>query len=125
MRFVQKDIREEWSRIKDSLSKILFSSDSIEEVYHKCRTKEAFLFVVPEGYIIVNEFKDDDGQKVLFLWAAYGEGINLIKEYEQDIDELAKMIGASKVAFRTIRKGFERVLSDKWSVAHIEYRKRI
>ncbi|MGI0011621.1 MAG: hypothetical protein ACREAE_09505 [Nitrosopumilaceae archaeon] len=125
MRFVKKDIREEWSRIKDSLTKTLHPSDSLEELYHKCRNEQAFLFVVPEGYIIVDEFNDDDGQKVLFLWVVYGEGKNLIIEYEKDIDELAHMIGATKIAFRTLRKGFEKVLSDKWYVEHIEYRKRV
>lgn len=123
MRFVQKDIREEWPKIKDSLASILFQSDSLEELYHLCRTKEAFLFTVPEGYVIFREIKDDAGDKVLFIWAAYCKG--LIEKYEQDIDELARMIKAKKVVFRTVRKGFEKVLSDKWSVSFVEYMKKV
>lgn len=123
MRLVQKDIREEWANIKDSLASILFPSDTLEEVYHLCRAKQAFLFVVPEGYVIFREIKDDSGERVLFIWAAYCKGS--IEKYEKDIDELARTIKANKIVFRTTRKGFEKVLSSDWSVNYVEYMKKV
>lgn len=123
MKLTYKDIREEWDNIKDSLKEILFPSDSLEEVYHLCRIKQAFLFTVPEGYIIFREFKNDSGERVLFIWAANCKG--LIQKYETDIDELARMIKADKIAFRTTRKGFEKVLSDNWSISYVEFIKKV
>jgi hypothetical protein len=125
MRFVRRDIRDVWAKIKEPLSKTIHPDNLIEEIYHECRSNTLFIFTVEEGFIVVKETLLDTGDKDLWVFIAYGEGVNLFEKYEADLDELAKMSGCNRISFSTQRKGWERLLSDKWVVNSIEYTKRL
>lgn len=125
MRFQLTDIRLKWDEIHESLCDTLHPSERVEEVYYKCRAKKAFLFLCEEGYIVVEELFEEPESKILHVWIAYGKGTNLLEKYNEDINQLAKSVGANKITFRTQRKGFERALPDGWCMDHIEYQKRV
>lgn len=125
MKLQRVDIRQHWIRIKPYLDQILSEYDvQTEEVYSLCRQNKAFLFISEEGFVILQEeFKGDD--KTLFVWiaASFDNSRQLLKSYSDELVEIAKQIGAIKVAFHTKRKGFEN--AEGWYMEHIRYEREV
>jgi hypothetical protein len=93
-----------------------------EEIYHSCMNGESYLVLVENGFLVVREDLDDRGEKELFIWSAYSfSGCSAIKDNLQDIKDLAMSVDAKKIAFCSVRSGWERVLKDDVKIEFIKY----
>ncbi len=130
MRLRRVDVRDYWQQIKPHVEEILKGYDDIpEEVYAACRGGYAHLFMGEDdvGFTILKETLEGT-RKNLFLWISYKKQESNSTDgmsYLEDIEQIAKQIGAKSMTFRTKRRGFERVLGSDWRVGFIEYEKKL
>ncbi len=122
---IAADIRKE-EKVMAALREMytLWGLNPPEEVYYECRAGLAHLYLCDdEAFIILKERTEND----LFIWIAYGfnNGGGLIDKYVPEIEELGRKIGAKTLSFQTPRKGFDKVLSNRWKGRFIEYSMRI
>jgi hypothetical protein len=131
MTLTPADIRVWWPRIKPALEAAGEEGmTSPEELYHGCRSGSDRLYICGEadGFVILNSYTNDQtGEPEAFIvmgcWfggpCAVG---SLLEIYMPEIEKLARAAGAKTLAFRTLRKGFEKALDQTiWRVRAIEY----
>lgn len=106
------DIDEHWPEVEPGLlrakEKCGDQTTSLTEIREACRKKQAFLFLVPEGFFILRP-QSANGIPEVFVWFVHGRGAGLIKKYLSSIDHLAREIGARRVLFYSARKGYARL----------------
>lgn len=124
------DIRQD-PRVMDALRKMYaeWSINPPEEVYHECRSGKATLFLCDdEGFVILKSRVDEATlEDDLFIWIGFSfvEYPGMLNKFLPEIEKLGKELGAKTVSFQTPRKGFERILSDRWKGKFTEYSVRI
>lgn len=105
---ILSDIDQHWAVIKPGLKRVRLKAGG-DWTPHKlrkaCRRTQAFLFVAPEGFVIL---RPDPGP-VLHLWVAYGTGGGLIHKYQSFIDQLARDIGAERITIQSQRAAYRRL----------------
>ncbi len=117
------DIRREWPRIRQEVAAILAGDDEPpEELYAECRFGRAQLYTCPEGFVVLKKYRrEDNGRPELLLWMAQGAGGGLLRRYLPQLEQIARDTGAATLAFRTRRRGFERLLDQRWRLRAVEY----
>jgi hypothetical protein len=121
------DIRREWDRIKGHVADILGDDERPEEVYAECRSGKAHLYLCDHGFVVLKRYvRDDTGEPEVLIWLGYGEGgKDLANLYLPELEALARKAGAKSLAFRTRRRGFERILNTRWELRAVEYQVRL
>jgi hypothetical protein len=111
------DIRTEWDRIKPDLDALRWKINAawrLEDVYAACVNQSAFLYVAPEGFIVVQPVTDTYTlDRYLHIWIAVSTapgGEDLVSRYQGQIDDLAKSNGYRKMTFESPRRGWLRKL---------------
>lgn len=97
---------------------------TIERIYELIQEGSVHLFMCPDGFIIWYIRAHSSGQPVTFwAWITYGEGSDPFYKYEDQVVELARMCGATKMAFQTARKGYPRKLRNdpNWQLVRYEF----
>ncbi len=115
LRFIPKeDLRYEWPWIRKGLERILESSSQHwlpEDVYMALKTEsaEAFRGVLEgetAGFVILQKHQSLDGTE-LFIWAAHTMEDG--RDFYEDIEQIAKDVGAKRVVFWSNRMGWRRL----------------
>jgi len=125
------DIREHWDDIKQDLIDLQERYGyewRPEDVYHECRTGEAFLYLGDKPGFIV--FKEDTNRYTrepeLFIWIACAPGMGHIDDYYEDYSAVARSIGAKTMTWSSPRKAFQRLAKkNHWKVRTTIYEMRI
>ncbi|AXQ30439.1 hypothetical protein D0B54_17925 [Solimonas sp. K1W22B-7] len=122
------DIRREWPRIAAQVAAILQGDEETpEEVYAECRFGRAQLYRSADGFVVLKKYpREDTGRPELLLWLAHGEGgRDLLRQYQPQLIDIARAVGAATLAFRSRRRGFERLLDERWQLRAVEYQLKI
>lgn len=85
---------------------------TIDAIESACLKQQAFLFLGPahdEFVVLLPRFDHLRSCRYVVMWLAFSERGNASAIYRDDIDQLARDIGASYIEFTTARAGFERI----------------
>lgn len=99
---------------------------SLDDLKAKCRTGEYRLLIDPPrvGFIIIQLKMVPE--RHLFIWLVWsGEKQHLMKEYETELAEMGRSIGAEYIELTSRRKGLERCgwMISRMDAIGITYRK--
>ncbi|WLD56878.1 hypothetical protein NFC81_09055 [Salinispirillum sp. LH 10-3-1] len=109
--------------IDDFLPLIYYGAETIQarspepwttkEVIKACRKQQAFLFVAPDGFVVLQP-KVTDGIKKVHVWLAYGrvKDAAVKSDYINQLKALARQIGACSLTFSSHRRGYKRYLPE-------------
>ena len=85
-------------------------TDLPEDLYSTCRTGFAQVYTNGEDFVIVqNKIDELFGTRTLYILFAYCSSGNALDYLENDLIEIAKITGATKLQFLSPRAGFLRV----------------
>lgn len=100
---------------------------SAKEVLKECEEGKAFLFVSSEGFCILKP--NACPPAAVHIWIAYGESssnTSLISKYNNQVEQLARAIGATRLTFNSTRKGYRRLLKNKgWKLKGNQYERQL
>ncbi|MFN3077831.1 MAG: gamma-glutamyl-gamma-aminobutyrate hydrolase family protein, partial [Alphaproteobacteria bacterium] len=108
------DIRKSWPSVRPGLFEICSAARdwNSEDVYAMCVSARAVCLLSSEddGFIVVSESSDTlTGEKVLFIVAAYCKSGNANEKYMDDIEALARNVGATAIEAASVRRGIGRL----------------
>lgn len=104
---ILSDIDQHWAVIKPGLKHVRMKAGgdwTPHKIRKACRQKQAFLFIAPEGFVVVRA-----DPKALHIWVAYGKGGGLISKYQPFIDQLARDISATRITIQSQRTAYRRL----------------
>ncbi len=115
LRYVHPDnLHGDWDYLKACIEKVVAKTDErlmkVEDVYWQIKTNNCGAYVVGdhEGMVILQPCPGWDG-KELYIFMAYNDGTHDVVEMcLPEITEVAKTIGAKRLKFQSVRKGFGR-----------------
>ena len=119
------DIREAWPTIRPGLARLedRFEPDwRGEDVYHACRAGEAHCFanvLSGEFVILTPRTNEYTLEKELFVWIAWSPDPLAQDKYLDQLEDIARGIGAVKLIMRSPRRGFLR--SRNWTPRFTEF----
>ena len=95
--------------------------DGADDIREACRAGEAWLFGDAEGYLVLQyQLRPATRSMQLLVWVAVSRGARgCIGRQLPFVEELGRRLGASRVLFRTRRKGFDRIMPPGWRADHI------
>lgn len=113
MRLELTDISKHWDSIRPKIVATYTKfgwADTPEDVYATCRTGFAQLYVYADDFVIIqNKIDELFGTRTLYILFAHCSSGNALEYLEDDLIELAKISGATKMQFLSPRAGFLRV----------------
>jgi len=119
-------VSQSWKEAKPLLEMALIGSDSNIDEIESMISQELVLFLESERAFVVLEPVEFDGGVDLFIWAAASRGpTDCISKHLPEIEEYGRAIGARYVAFRSSRKGFERILPNDWKLKQVTWAKEL
>jgi|GEM_PF-3234068 len=80
--------------------------DLFKTIEKACCRKQAFLFEVQEGMVVVRPV----GESGLLLWVAYTRDKADLAGYQFELERMARFINATYIELWSIRKGLYRIL---------------
>jgi hypothetical protein len=104
-----QDLHHVWPEVRKGLTQVRAKcvSDWIEEdIYAALRQGSALLYIDLPAFVVVNVIPSYSGKKELFVWAAYGEGIDPGSEYNPEVDSIAEGLECQHVTFFSSRRGW-------------------
>jgi len=115
-----------WHEAGPLIARALRGSDSsADEVLAQCRAGRALLLAAERGYVVLNVEPCDQGFD-LVIWVAVSRGArDCIAAHLEQLESLARALGARRLAFRTGRRGFARRLPADWKVHQVIWAKEI
>lgn len=121
-----------WPRLRDALEETGSSDGCIpEDVY--CAVKmggaSLHLLLIDEvecGFLVLRGIQDFDGVR-LHIWVLYAKSdVDVMAEFSDELDGMARSINASRVTFGTSRRGWEKVAPRyHFQVREIVYERKI
>lgn len=125
MRLNRVDIEPYWDAIKESVSNIVRGTHAKpEDVYAACKYGHAHLFISEDVYIVFQEQNHPlDHEKELFIWIAerLNNKVNIMHDYQEEVINIAKCVGAKRITFLTTRPGFLKALPSGWRLRQTTY----
>ena len=97
---------------------------SVKHIIQKCGEGKAFAFTSKQSDTLVILEPIADEQITVNVWIAYSEQGNAIKRYEQEIERLARLIGAKRLTFGSKRKGYKRAMPH-WASNKNQYERHL
>lgn len=96
--------------------------DSSDAILADCASGTASAWVSDEGIVVLERCPDN----TLFIRVAAGR-VNPTRFGDRlaDVEALARSLGATRVGFKSHRKGFERTLSEGWKIHHVVWYKEV
>ncbi|CZF79741.1 hypothetical protein [Grimontia marina] len=113
-RFSQAD----WASYRDRLLPIIRQTatrnghDHTQDIDHALLAKRAFLFLCPDGFVVLTLRGKKKARRLLVLFA-YGWGEDLITRYQPQIDDMARRAKAQKVELYTAVSGLAPLLAQQ------------
>lgn len=125
MRLNRVEIEPYWDAIKESVSNLVKGSHArAEDVYAACKYGHAHLFISEDVYIVFQEQNHQmDHEKELFIWLAerLNNKTNIMYDYQEEVIEIARGVGAKRIVFLTTRPGFLKALPSGWRMRYTTY----
>jgi hypothetical protein len=121
-----------WPRLRAPLEDTGASDGTIpEDVYCAIKMGGASLHLlmvddVECGFVVLRGIQDFDGAR-LHIWVLYAKSdVDVMAEFSDELDNLARNINAAKITFGTSRRGWERVAPRyHFQVREIVYERKI
>ena len=119
------NIREVWPAVRAGLENLKQKCPGVrwlpEDVYAECVNGSASLCYENGRFIILKFYEDElTGAKVIWVWIAYGEGIN---GEQERLDAYAKTHGYNELRLTSSRPGWAR--TEGWEFMEATYRRKL
>ncbi len=118
------DIDQVWEEFNALAGPVLAAEDdSQEHIRSACRADRAWLFGDADSFLVLQyQLRPATSRMELLIWLFVSRGAQgCIERHSGWLRELAQTLGASRVLFRTRRRGFERALPRGWAVDHVTW----
>ncbi len=113
-----------WHRIREKVEPGLKETvGGVEAFMREIEQKQTTVWRSEEGVAVLSLVSQADGKVDLFcrLAVSFGPSHDAVATHLPFLEKVAKDLGATRIRFRTRRRGFERALPSRWHVAHVEY----
>lgn len=114
----------EWDDIAPRLAahpRAPWDAGELEQVAAQCRSERALCLLGPDGIVVV-ELLPQGARLELWIRLAAGFRAGAFARAEAGLcGPIARDLGASTVAFRPARRGWERLLGPQWSKRGVDY----
>jgi hypothetical protein len=118
------DIDEVWPRVRTRALPWLVGVDGGEDaLLRECRERRAFCWRSAQAVLVLSLAPALDGKMDLFvrMMVSFNPTTDAVDTVMPDLDRIANDLGAARIRFRAARKGWDRALSQRWRLAHVEY----
>lgn len=120
-----EDIRRVWPEVRLGLEKVQEKCPEVrwrcEDVYAACVNEDAVLCYEEGNFIILKDYIDAySAAKVLYVWIAYGEGINAM---QPRLDAFARANDYQELRLTSSRPGWHNVTG--WRFMESTFRKEL
>lgn len=109
------DLAAVWSRVRPALEAMDKGDGWIpEDLYLAIKTNSASLLMVTidgaeHGFLVLKNVPDFDGPR-LHIWVLHSHSkVNVMAEFSDDLDQIARSIGAGRITFGSTRGGWSKV----------------
>lgn len=90
--------------------------EEMEKTRSKCNNGTAVCLVCPDGLVVLTLEQDaDETIDAWVLLAASTGATGVFRQHEGAMVAIARELGATRLTFRTDRKGWKRLLGPEWS----------
>jgi hypothetical protein len=81
------------------------------------------LWASEDGVVGLSLLPSEDGKLDLFcrLAVSFSASRSAVSDHLPFLEKIARDLKASRIRFRSARRGWERALASRWHVAHVEY----
>ena len=95
--------------------------DGPEDIRRACKADQAWLFGNEDCYLVLQyQLRPATARMQLLVWLAVSRGARgCIARNLQFVEDMARRLGASRLLFKTRRKGFDRAMPRGWTADHI------
>lgn len=107
------DVEVAWNLIVDKLWRTRSPLEWLDAARRKCGTGEAVCLGCDDGVVLV-ELQADERMRAVILLAVSIHGNHAFRRHEAALVRIAQDMGAQELAFRSDRKGWERLLGPHW-----------
>lgn len=113
MNLIQANIDDHWQDIKKglhSIKKESYESETVKDIYNACVANKAILWldknIKPKnGFLITQVFDDNfSNEKYLLLWVAWYKEKSGAKQFQEEIEKIAKLFNCKSIQFWTNKK---------------------
>lgn len=108
-----ENIASVWPWVRPGIQKIIDKTHETflpEDVYIHLKNKTAHLYVVDDaGFVVFELLLDKDNSRTLHIWLIWGKYKEIYLSVFDEIDKLAKHVGAKRIRWISPRKGWARV----------------
>lgn len=105
-----------WEDVADEVARrnggVAAVSD-LERIGAKCAAGQALALSGPDGIVVVELLGGQTGL-VLWIWIAAGAHAGAFRRAESALEAIARDMGASTIAFRPARAGWQRLAGQQW-----------
>lgn len=111
------DVKPVWSRLLQRIARTNSPIEVMDLAVRACENADAIPMLCPDGLVIMTLCEAPDGTITMFLMlgASFGDAGAFYRQ-EAALVAIAKDAGASRLAFRTDRKGWKRLLGPQWQL---------
>jgi len=124
MKLKATDIRQVWDDVQPGLQVIKnrFNPEwRTEDIYADCVSGNATLYMADGGFFVMRvDVERFTGQSTLFIWIVYGKAEDEWESYLDEIETLARSVGAKSISFESPRKGYQK---KGFEIENIKYRR--
>lgn len=112
-----EDVTPQWSRLVHRIAATNSPLKELERAYKACHDENAVALLCTDGLVIMTLTEAPDGTITAYvlLAASFGDA-GAFRRQEHDMMAVARDAGASRLAFKTDRKGWKRLLGPAWQL---------
>jgi hypothetical protein len=109
------DVQPFWTRLVRRIALTESPLHVLDRAYDACHNQDALPLWCPDGLVIMTLRVDPDGTITADVLMAASFGVpGAFKRREEQMIRIAHDAGAKRLAFRTDRKGWKRLLGPEW-----------
>lgn len=119
---IRLDIDAVWDEFLKLAAPVMADEDDgPEDIRQACRNGQAWLFGNDGAYLVLQyQLRPATARMQLLIWLAVSRGAQgCIARNLPFAEALARRLGASRLLFKTKRKGFDRAMPRGWTADHI------
>lgn len=128
MNFHRCEVEKVWPLVRHRALPFLEGIAGGEDLFlRECRDGRVICFSTVDGFLALSLAPSPDGGNDLFVRMAvsFAPTTNAVEQHLPFVERVARDMKARTIRFRSARRGWERALTDRWSVAHVEYQTEV
>lgn len=112
-----EDVKPVWSRLVQRIARTNSPIEVLDRAMRACEHQDAIPMLGPDGLVVWTLTEAPDGTITMYLMlgASFGEA-GAFRRQESALITIARDAGASRLAFKTDRKGWKRLLGAEWQL---------